>query len=48
MVEAAGGTGAESAAAAAGMTTGATGDEAWDPVVVAAGVRGIGGKPRCC
>ena len=48
MVEAVGGTRAESDAAAAGMTTGAVGSEAWDPVAAAAGVRGIGGKPKCC
>ena len=48
MVEAVGGTGVESAVAIAGMTTRAAGGEAWDPVAVAAGVRGIGGKPRCC
>ena len=48
MAEVAGGTGAESAVAAGGMTTGAVGGEAWDPVAVAAGVRWIGGKPRCC
>ena len=30
------------------MTTGAVGGRAYDPMVAAAGVRGIGGKPRCC
>ena len=48
MAKAAGGTGAKSAATAAGMTTGVASGEAWDPVVAAAGVRGIGSKPRCC
>ena len=41
-------TGAESIAAAAGMTTGAVGGGACDPEAATAGVRGIGGKPRCC
>ena len=45
MAKAVGGTGAKSAA---GMTTGVTGGEAWDLVAAAAGVRGIGSKPRCC
>ena len=48
MAKAAGGTGAKSVATAAGMTTGVTGGEAWDPVVAAARVGGIGSKPRCC
>ena len=48
MAEAAGGTGAESATAATGMTTRVVCGEACDPVAAAAGVRGIGGKPRCC
>ena len=48
MAEAAGGTGAEVVVAVAGMTTGAAGSEAWDLVAAAAGVRRIGGKPKCC
>ena len=47
MAEAAGGTGADSTVAAAGMTIGAAGGGARDPVVAVTGVRGIGGKPKC-
>ena len=48
MTEAVGGTRDESTVAAPGMTTGATGGGACDPVVATAKVRGIDGKPRCC
>ena len=47
MAKAAGGTRDESAAAVIGMTTGATGGGACDPMVVATEVRRIGGKLRC-
>ena len=30
------------------MATGVTGGGACDPMAAAAGVRGIGGKPKCC
>ena len=39
---------AETADAGAGIATGAAGGRGCDPVTAAAGVRGIGGKPRCC
>ena len=45
MAEVIGRTGAESAAR---MTIETVSGEAWDLVAVAAGVRGIGGKLRCC
>ena len=48
MAEVASGTGAESGVAVAGMTTRAAGGGACDLVAPAAGVRRIGGKPRCC
>ena len=48
MAEAAGGTGAKSTATTVGMTTGAVGGGACDPVAAIAGVRGIGSKPKCC
>ena len=35
------------AEAAVGMTTGAVGGRACDPVATAVGVRVIGGKPKC-
>ena len=48
MAEAASRTGAESATAAVRMTTRAAGGGACDLVAATTGVRGIGGKPRCC
>ena len=51
MVEAVGGTGITTdlvAVGGTGITARATGGIAADPVIATAGVRGIGGKPKCC